>query len=105
MARQTVYLGRDNEIGVVLYDDSSGTMEPIDFSGVTKILIRLDGETFDSVSSPELFDTSYGNGKLFIYLGGASLPVGSYHMRIILYDPVHTNGIVWPTITVSVAEG
>lgn len=91
MLREIVYLNRDNTIDLQLKNDGNVA----NLSGTTKMELIVNGTTISSVTSPDAFDWSAGNGKLVLALGAENLSAGSYIAKLIVYDADNTDGIVW----------
>ena len=89
---ETIYLSHDNTIELLL--KSNGT--PQDLSSVNRVQLEFPSVTLDSNTHPEYFNWNTGTtGKLVISAGSASLSSGAYEAKLIVYDPSHTNGVVW----------
>ena len=89
-----VYNGKDNTIDVLLKEGG----DAVDLSAVTRMVLKdLGGEwTIDYDTAPSAFDWDTGvTGKVIIALGDQSITAGKYWVRLIVYDAVNTNGIVW----------
>ena len=90
---ESVFIGRDNEIDLVISDISTGV--GIDFIsyGVTKMEIYIEGSM---VSSEDGYITYQDSGKVNLRLGhmiGLSTN-RTYPITLIAYDPLHTSGQV-----------
>ncbi len=94
------WTGRDNAADLVLLADD----EPVDPTAVTRVVLRLsETVSVDSSTTPTAFDwpvdvTYCGTAAkgLRLALGGLSLDAGLYtDVWLIVYDPDHTNGLVW----------
>lgn len=111
--RETVYLGRDNEIALAL---SQGA-RVIDASGVTRVQLVFkrpdeDDITIDSNTNPEYFAFNakglvrgVETGILVFKLGEASLPEDLYEVAVYLFDATNDDGVFWSTLEVMVREG
>lgn len=94
---ETVYLGRDNTIDLLLKADGVIT----DLTPITKVDIVDIGCSWsiNSDDSTDAFDWSSGaDGVLRLSLGAETVPAGSYRARVIIYDASNTEGIVWGEI-------
>ena len=99
MIKETVYLGHDNAIDLVLRDGRTA----VDLSGATRVVLR-DLECvaiLDSETSPTAFYWGEGGGKLTLRLGQEPVPAGTYTYHVIVYDPANTDGVVWDRIRLS----
>ncbi len=105
MIREAIYLGRSNTIDWQLQADK----EAVNLSSVTRVVATIAGIELDS-------DLLGGNGdgnafhwtsgvpaegvaNLFLRLGvaaaAANVPLGRQTLRLVVYDPDNTNGVVW----------
>ena len=93
MITETAYIGRDNTIDIQLLEDGVA----VDLSGVTRMTLAFEGAVIaDSNEDPGVFDWDNGNGVVILKLGGlVGLTAGIYHTRLVVYDPINTNGIAW----------
>ena len=100
MSGELIYLGHDNTFSRVLKEDGS----PVDLSGVSRMTITIGNYTIDSNAdgNDDAFDWDQGNGVVEFALGGQELLAGDYQARIVVYDNVNVNGIVWPEFSVTV---
>lgn len=96
----TFFSNRDNEQDVVLLSDGV----PVDPSSISRVVVDVDGTTLvDSQVDPTFFQwpvagTYKGQAVQVIrlLLGASGAPVGEYPAgRLLIYDPDHTNGLVW----------
>lgn len=100
-----VYLGHDNAVSVIPYSDIS-TRTVYDMTNVTRVDASIDlitsVATGDDItaSSDDVPTTIWWEQvgtewrihfKVGLFVGVAA---GEYKLRIILYDPTHTNGLV-----------
>jgi hypothetical protein len=94
------WAGRDNAADLVLLADDL----PVDPTPVTRVVLRLsDTVSVDSNTTPTALDwpvdlTYCGASAkgLRLALGGLSLTAGLYtNVWLVIYDPDHTNGLVW----------
>lgn len=89
---ETVYLGHDNVIDLLLTADG----EVSDIATTTRATAVFGSTLIDSETSLSVFDWSEGeDGILRLTFGEETIPVGSYNVVITLYDPAHTDGVVW----------
>ena len=100
MDREIIYLGRDNSIDVVLYQDGS----PKNLTGVTDVKVYISGTTISSAASPTLFSgTTSTTGVISMKFGNAAgLSAAFYDAKMIVYHADYTNGILWGMIPVVV---
>ena len=100
-----VYLGYDNAVSVVPYEDIAARVV-YDMTAVTKVDASID--LTDSIASGDDITASSDDVpttiwweqvgtewrihfKVGLFVGAAA---GEYKLRIILFDPTHTNGLV-----------
>ena len=92
---ETVYKDRDNAIDLILKADDVA----VDLSSVTRMqIVDRDGgfTTIDSDTSADAFDWDTGTtGKVILILGDEEIPVGTYVVSLVVFDPTNTDGIVW----------
>lgn len=97
-----VYLGHDNTIDLILKADG----EAQDLSSVTKITATFDDlliESSDSENGPITWAVAgYATGEIRLDLGAESIPAGRYSVVIVVYDPSHSEGIVWGRVIIVV---
>lgn len=93
MTYNTVYLGHDNTIDLLL--KVGGVVADIVSS--TKVTVEFGSTVISSATSPGAFDWDDGKGMLYLKLGGESIPVGAYDAVLTVYDAVNTDGIRWNT--------
>lgn len=101
--REVIYLGRDNEIIVLL--KSNGVAQ--DLTNVTKIQVTFgSGVTLDSSVSSSLFSGINNSGGTVSFKFGSvttQLVAGNtYNAEVIVYDASNTDGINWGTIPILV---
>ena len=101
--KETIYLGRDNEMSIFLVDEGT----PLDnLTGITKVLLIVDDVTIDSTGNGsgyitwnETEDWRPGDPKPVVKfkLGTSGLlTAGSYRgCRIITFDTSNPNGVEW----------
>jgi hypothetical protein len=111
--RETVYLGRDNEIALALAQGSA----VVDASGVTRVQLvfkRPDQAdvVIDSNSAPEHFDLSekglvngISTGILVLKLGEVDIDEDLYEVAIYLFDAQNDDGVFWDSIEMVVRDG
>ncbi len=102
MIVETVYLGRDNTIDLLLKDEKG----PVDLADVTKVDLVLSDTVTVSDSVPTDYPIQWSGtgatGKIIMQLGGEDIPAGSYRARLIIYDPSNPDGIVWDELGIVV---
>jgi len=89
-----VYNDRNNTIDLLLKADGVA----VDLSSVTRMIIKDIGGDWevDENDSSGVFDRDTGvTGKVIIALGDQDITAGKYWVRLIVYDNVNTDGIVW----------
>lgn len=94
---ETVYLGRDNTIDVLLTADDAA----VDLSAVTRMVVTEINDEFeiDSDDSPAAFNWDTGTtGKVVLALGAEDITAGTYVCSLIVYDPTNDDGINWGRI-------
>ena len=101
MTTEVVYLGHDNTIDVQLLEDGVIT----DLSSVTRMTLDFAGTVIDSGIHSNVFDWSAGNGLLNIALGAQTITEESYLARLVVYDPVNADGVVWGHVDILVRDG
>lgn len=102
MTIETVYVGNDNSIDIILKEDGVA----VDLSGTSRVTLELDS-VYDSAvvgwGDNEPFDVTEGSGKLIMRLGGLGIAAGNYpEAELVVYDPGNLNGIVWGKLKVIV---
>jgi len=104
MITEIFYIGHDNTIDLLLKAD--GTAQ--DLSSVTKMVLEIGDTTIDSSVETGVFTwTGTGTtGKVIIDLNeySGSIDADTYNARLIVYDPTHTDGIVWGEFVLVVKE-
>lgn len=89
------YDGHSNTIDLLLKADGTA----VDLTSVTRARLTDDENSvdIDSDEASGVFDWTHATtGKITIALGGQSLTVGeTYTVRLIIYDPTNTDGLVW----------
>lgn len=104
--REIVYLGKDNTIDLLLKADGSAQ----DLSSVTRMIVKQDDGDWevDYNTYNSAFDWAPGTtGKVILDLAAAlaaeSVSADEYIVRLIVYDPPNTKGIVWDRFVLEVA--
>lgn len=96
----TFWTGRENAADLVLLSDDAA----VDTTSISRVVLRVDATTsLDSSTAPALFEwpvslTYLGATVkgLRLKLGGSGLTAGDYdRVRLIIYDPSYTSGLVW----------
>ena len=103
MHRETIHLGRDNAIDLVLVADDAA----LALGAITRCTLVLGGVTLDSdtlgLGAGQPFDPTQSGtynqatvDVLRLTLGAAGgLAAGNYRAVLTVYDPDHANGLVW----------
>ena len=92
MAKEAVYNNFDNKVTLTFTDD--GVVE--DVSTASKIEVIIGGTTIDTIADSGAFDLANSNvGIVRLDFGSKAITAGAYSVRIVVYDIVNTNGIVW----------
>jgi hypothetical protein len=110
MITETLYLKRDNTIGLVLRSRAATATDSTaeDLSGVTRMQLLVGDTVVDSASSAEAFDwsTDGANGVVTLDIGfEKGLKTGLYRARLTLYDNTYPNGLVWGFFMLDIKEG
>jgi len=104
MITEVFYIGHDNTIDLLLKADG----EAVDLSDITRIKLIIGSTEIDSNSESDVFTwTDTGTtGKVIVDLNeySGTLAAGAYTARLIVYDIVHTDGIVWGEFYLYVKE-
>lgn len=100
---ETVYLGHDNSIDLLLKSDGTA----YDLSSVTKMTITIGGVTVESTNQagdPILWNQgSYDTGEARFFLGDQSIEEGTYRKcYVVVYDANNGDGIVWGSVYLKV---
>jgi len=109
MITETVYIGRDNEISILLKArevDSADATEQ-DISASTRMTLKVGNLTIDSNTYPSAFDwaTDGASGILYLDIGSvAGLKKGLFRARLTIYDLTYPNGWVWDEFMLKVEE-
>lgn len=87
--RETVYIGRDNEIRLLLSSvDSAEASTPINFSATYSMLLEMVGsgiaeQEYTTLTAGSVVDVSEGSGVVVLRLGPiAGLVPGNYKLRL-----------------------
>ena len=92
MSKEAVYNNSDNKVTLTFTDDGAA----IDVSTASKIEVIIGGTTIDTIADSGAFDLSNSNvGVVKLDFGAKGITSGAYSVRIVVYDIVNTNGIVW----------
>lgn len=97
MAREVdlIFLGSDNTNEILLKKDGV----PQDLSSVTKIELHFSDGSMVSNTTGSNFPVKWiGTGRtglIIMQLGGESLTIGDLTAKLLTYDPVNDDGIVW----------
>ena len=92
MITETVYLGHDNTVDLLLKEDGAAQ----DLSSVTRMTLAVGTVTVDSDDDADAFDWDTGTtGKVVLDIGDQELVRGKHRAELVVYDPTHTNGVVW----------
>lgn len=105
MITEISYDGYDNTIDLLLKAGASeDALTAQDLSAVTRMVLTDDANIdIDSDVEDGAFDWDTGTtGKVIIAIGDQSIADGSYEVKLIVYDPSNTNGIVWDTFILKV---
>ncbi len=99
---EIVYLAHDNTIDLLLKANDVAE----NLSGVTKITATFGAVTITSTDKAagaiKWDQAGYDTGEIRMDLGGESISAGTYYVYIVVYDAVHTDGIVWDKISIKV---
>ncbi len=102
---EIVYLSRDNTVDLLLKTDGVAQ----DLSSVTRMIVKQEDGTWaiDSQTYGSAFDWTPGvTGKLILDLAAAlateNVSAGTNVVRLVVYDPTNTDGIVWDTFVLIV---
>ncbi len=104
---ESVYQLRDNRIDLELWatDPTDQVLKTVNITTTTRAILANGKITVDSDNDANVFDwsTNGANGIIYIAnLGQMNLPEGVSEWRLVLFDPVNTNGISWPDIKIDV---
>jgi len=101
---ENVYLGHDNEIALILKNNST----VVDLVSVTRMTVKLDKVLLESTnggSDPIIWNqSSFVTGEVHIRIGDISslIEAGLYNAPLTVYDSISTAGIVWGNVRVRV---
>jgi hypothetical protein len=103
---ETVYIGHDNAIDLIL--KMNGVAYAL--TSVTKMTISVNGVVFTSQNNPSdpiLWNQAgYQTGEIRIFLGMANgIVAGSCEAPLVVYDAGDPDGIVWDIIPLRVVAG
>jgi len=102
--RETVYVGYDNLIDLLLKSDGVAQ----DIRTTTKAAIVFNGYEYNSTNFADAFDwtTNGANGIIQLDLGSISgIETGrDKETELIIYDPNYTDGLVWGTFDLEIIE-
>lgn len=92
MATGTIYIGHDNALTLTFTDNNVAE----DFSAATKFEVVLGSVSINSVDTPTAFDlTDKASGSIDLLFGAQAIDAGEYAARVVVYDAVNDDGIVW----------
>ena len=97
LIEEVVYTGRDNSISLKLSSDDV----VINHTAITRCQLRIGSTLIDSNVSPSWFDLTQAD-RLILKLGASSLIAGRYTATLIIFDPGHSNGLVWDELVITV---
>lgn len=100
MITEIVYIGRDNEISLILKARSPTSSDSTvqDITAVSRMQLFVGDLLIDSQVMPSVFDwtTNGVNGQLDISIGLVNgLKAGTFKAKLTVYDATHLNGRVW----------
>lgn len=91
MATPRIYIGYNNSVTIQALDGGVA----VDISAATKISVFLGTVEFDSENNPGVFDlTDLANGNVGLTYG-AGMEKGVYAVRLVTFDAIHPDGLVW----------
>lgn len=96
LEREIVWIGHDNENAFILKANGSA----VDLSGATAMKLSIDDQVIMSTNSTAQYivwnQATYQTGETHLLLGGnTSLSPGNFDARLVVYDSLSTDGIVW----------
>jgi len=104
--REVIYLDRDNTVDLLLKEDGVAK----DISTTTRMIVKQDDGDWevDYNDYNDAFDWDTGTtGKVVLDLAAAlateGVTAGEYVVRLVVYDPGFTDGIVWDRFVLEVA--
>jgi len=101
---ENIYLGHDNEIALILKNNSSA----VDLASVMRMTLKIDRVLLSSTnggSDPIIWgQSSFVTGEVHINISDltTTLEAGLYNAPLTVYDSVSTSGIVWGNVRVRV---
>ena len=101
---ENVYLGHDNDIALILKNNSTA----VDLASVSKMTLKVDrvliSSTIAGINAITWSQSSYVTGEVHINIGGlsSSLSAGIYNAPLTVYDSVSTAGQVWGNVRLRV---
>ncbi len=102
MKTESVYLGHDNSIDVIL--KSNGVA--VSLSSVTRMTLTLGAKLIDSDNGDadpiRWIKPAYATGEVRLFLGAETITEGNYQGVLIVYDPTNPSGIFWARIPMAV---
>lgn len=102
MNTETIYLGRDNSIDLILTVDD--VPEPL--TAVTKMAVIVGAVTVESTNGATApirwAGEGYDTGEVRLVLGMQTIPEGKHEAALVVYDAANPEGVVWTTIRVQV---
>lgn len=94
MAREYIYLGRDNKAIIKFLQDEA----PLNLAATSRVVVEFSGTTItaDTNVNSQLVDWSEGAGGVLKFkFGGLPLPPGEdYPATVVVYDAVNLQGQV-----------
>lgn len=110
MITEIAYIGRDNEIGLILNARSPTSSDATaqDITAVTRMQLLVGDLLIDSQSLPSAFDwsTNGTEGQVDISIGSVNgLKAGTFKARLTVYDAAHLNGRIWDHFMLTVVKG
>ena len=108
MTTESVYLGHDNTIDLILKKrvPPTKTATAVDLAPVTKITVTIGSVLIDSddSSAPITWaESAQETGEIHIDVGGRTIATGLYvDCPIVVYDSSNPDGIVWDHVNIDV---
>lgn len=105
MDTETVYLGHDNSIDLILKADDVA----VDLTSVTQMTLSFK----DTLISSDNGDTDpirwkkvgYVTGETRLFLGDQAITPGIYpEVPLVVYDPTNPGGVIWDYLPILVKE-
>ncbi len=100
MNNQDIYIGRDNVIALRLASDNV----VIEHNRLSRCQVQVGTTLIDSATSPSLFDLTLPE-RLLLKFGQSALPEGTYLATLIVFDALHSAGLVWGSFMLRVRSG